>query len=151
MLKLPLAIFGIDRMIKFHIDKELELDEPKEICGGKVILRKYYNKGAAFGVCASSPRFLAAVQGTLLASAAVCYGLLWKQGGKNGLKVSLGMLLGGGLGNFYDRIAYQYVIDYASFPVPFPRLRRLVFNVADFFIFAGAILTVLFGSADKSI
>ena len=54
-----------------------------------------------------------------------------------------GLLIGGALGNVVDRVLYGYVLDFLNMSCcginnPF------VFNLADVFIFAGAIGLVLF-------
>lgn len=62
--------------------------------------------------------------------------------------ISCAMILGGGLGNLIDRIAYQYVIDFLYFKlINFP-----IFNFADCCVVVGAILLfayLLFGCKDS--
>ncbi len=65
------------------------------------------------------------------------------------MQVSAGLLIGGALGNVVDRLVYGYVLDFLNMSCcgidnPF------VFNVADIFIFAGAIGLVLFERRDKT-
>ncbi|MEO9649466.1 MAG: signal peptidase II [Roseobacter sp.] len=60
-----------------------------------------------------------------------------------------GLLIGGALANVLDRVLYGYVLDFLNMSCcginnPF------VFNLADVFIFAGAIGLVLWGPDDKS-
>ena len=55
------------------------------------------------------------------------------------LRWGLWLIVGGGLGNLYDRIVYGYVIDFLEFAF----VRFAVFNVADACICAGAALAVL--------
>ena len=55
--------------------------------------------------------------------------------------IVLGILIGGILGNLYDRIAYGYVVDYLDFYIfgyNFP-----VFNLADACIVCSVILTII--------
>ena len=55
--------------------------------------------------------------------------------------VSLGMIMGGVIGNLFDRIIYRSVIDYLSFKIinyDFP-----IFNLADIFITVGTGLLLL--------
>lgn len=59
------------------------------------------------------------------------------------MKLSAGILVGGALGNIVDRVYYGYVLDFLNMSCcgidnPF------VFNVADVFIFAGAIGLIVF-------
>ena len=63
-------------------------------------------------------------------------------------QVSAGLLIGGALANVADRLIYGYVLDFLNMSCcginnPF------VFNVADIFIFAGAIGLVFFGEEGK--
>lgn len=55
--------------------------------------------------------------------------------------VSLGMILGGLVGNLIDRIFYGYVIDYLSFTIF--GYSFAVFNLADSFIVIGVILFII--------
>lgn len=57
--------------------------------------------------------------------------------------ISVGLLVGGALGNVLDRLIYGYVLDFLNMSCcgidnPF------VFNIADVFIFAGAIGLIFF-------
>ena len=57
----------------------------------------------------------------------------------------LALVLGGALGNLYDRLAYGFVVDFFDFSF-FPA----VFNVADSAITAGAVLMAWGMRDDKS-
>ena len=61
--------------------------------------------------------------------------------GKGLLKWGLALLLGGAYTNTYDRLKRKYVVDYVSFNVPVKGIRRIVFNIGDFCIMIGALLT----------
>ena len=56
------------------------------------------------------------------------------------LGCALALILGGGIGNMIDRIAYQYVVDFINFEW----INFAVFNVADAFITIGACLIGLY-------
>ncbi len=148
-LAVPAVIFCVDGALKRRIDKRMESDERRELCGGRIVLRKRYNEGAAFGMFKSRPEAVTAVQGVLLAAAAAGFSVLLKKKGRTGLKLSLGMLVGGGLSNFCDRIRTGHVIDYISIPSRCGCLSKLVFNLSDLFIFAGAGIGMLFGNRKK--
>ena len=54
----------------------------------------------------------------------------------NWVKISLAMIVGGGVGNMIDRVWLGYVIDFLDFTlIDFP-----VFNVADSFVSVGAVM-----------
>lgn len=59
------------------------------------------------------------------------------------LRTGLSLLLGGSFSNTYDRLKRKYVVDYFSFNVKWKPLRRIVFNLSDFCIIVGALLTAL--------
>ena len=56
-------------------------------------------------------------------------------------KYSLLMILGGALGNFYDRIFYNAVPDFIDFHIG--NLHWFIFNPADIFITIGVICLIL--------
>ena len=77
--------------------------------------------------------------------------LLCKKNRNKRIKTGLALVLGGAYSNTYDRLFRTYVVDYISFNVKSKRLRRIVFNIADFCIMAGAILVVIGGSEYENI
>lgn len=58
-------------------------------------------------------------------------------------KTALVLLLAGGLGNLTDRVCQGYVDDYVRIPCKQEKLSRVVFNLADVFVAAGAGLSVI--------
>ena len=54
------------------------------------------------------------------------------------VRLGLSMALGGGLNNYMERRKKGYVTDYVSLNVGDKRIRKIVFNISDLFIFAGA-------------
>ena len=59
-------------------------------------------------------------------------------------KCGITLLLAGSASNVYDRLKNGTVTDMLRFPKAPGRLKTLVFNVADFMILLGALLTLLF-------
>ena len=72
----------------------------------------------------------------------IVYVITLTTAGKGMLKWGLTLLLGGAYTNTYDRLTRKYVVDYVSFNVPFRWLRRIIFNIGDFCIMIGAMLSV---------
>ena len=78
--------------------------------------------------------------------------LIYKTIEKNNINkigtISYGLLLGGILGNLFDRIFYGYVIDYLDFRIF--NFNFAIFNLADMAIVIGAILLIVFeGSGNE--
>jgi len=85
-------------------------------------------------------------------SIAICFAVvIWlrRSTATNFMLICGGLLIGGALGNVIDRILYGFVLDFLNMSCcginnPF------VFNLADVFIFAGAIGLVLFDGKKPS-
>lgn len=94
-----------------------------------------YNKGAAFGIMHGS-------QGLFLFLPVLTIGLIAvlyiKSKERNKLLVPFGLLLGGTIGNFIDRLMYGYVVDF--FDLFFRNWHWPAFNIADSCICFGVII-----------
>lgn len=138
------AIFAADFFIKKYIDKKRKLGEQSTILGERIIVRKYYNKGAIFDSLEKRPALVRILCGSVLVLVCGAFFLLLREKGKHGLKLGLAMIIGGGASNFYDRIAKGHVVDYFSVKSRFPKLQKIIFNISDWFIFLGTVLMLLF-------
>ena len=138
------AIFALDLLVKRKIDRERKLGEESRILNDRILIRKYYNKGAMLEFLAKWPRLVQVICGAALAVICVLFLFLLREKGHRGLKLGLAMVLGGGASNLCDRLTKGYVVDYFSFKSRFPRLQRVIFNLSDMFVFLGALLTLLF-------
>ena len=98
------------------------------------------NEGAAFGIL-SEHRWVFMLISTVAIVALTIY--LFRFCKLNGwVKVSLAMIIGGGIGNMIDRIAYGEVVDFIDFRA-FPSLWKWIFNGADSFITVGVGMMIL--------
>lgn len=149
IMAVPPVIFGADGLIKHYVDRTMESEDSRKIFGGRLLLNKRYNEGAALGICSGRSGVVKAVQGVLLSVTAVCFAALLPKKGRTGLKVSFGLMLGGGASNFYDRMRKGHVVDYASVPTKYGWLRRIVFNLSDICILIGAVFLLFFGNHKK--
>ncbi len=93
------------------------------------------NEGAAFGIL-KDQRWVFMVISTiaLLALSVYLFGFCKKD--RPFVKITLAMIIGGGIGNMIDRIALGYVIDFIDFTL----IDFAVFNVADSFVTVGAFM-----------
>lgn len=148
-LLIPTGIFLLDFFVKQYMDNHKEFDKREEVCGGRLLLTKFYNKGAALNFLFDRPKLMRSINAAVAAGTAVLYVFILRKKGKTGLKTAIGMLLGGGCSNFFDRCTKGHVVDYFSFNVKNNKIRSIVFNISDLFIFLGAVLTVIFGSKEE--
>lgn len=101
----------------------------------------FYNEGAAFSFLAGAGGWQRILFSAFaLLAAGVIIHLIRKHTDKTWFCFALGLILGGALGNLYDRLSLGYVVDflffhYRSFYWP-------AFNVADSAIFCGVVLLI---------
>jgi signal peptidase II len=99
-----------------------------------------FNTGAAFSFLASASGWQRWFFAAIAVIAAIAIVILLKRGGNALYSTGLALILGGALGNLYDRLAYGKVVDfllfhYAGWAYP-------AFNIADSAITAGAVLLI---------
>lgn len=138
------AIFAL---CQFFRDRALKAAMPVELPG--VRLQRTVNRAGAGGVMKHRPALVTA--GAVFALGMTLVMAIWgsreKQLGKGALW-GLGLVAGGGASNLFERLRHGGVLDYIRFPRLPGRLGKLVFNPADFGIFAG-VLAVLWKELTK--
>lgn len=143
MLIATAAVVGLDQLTK-QIALEYLDDEPIDVIEGALTLRLNYNAGGAFGILQGAPGFF------LIATVVVAVAIvLWaRKIEQPSWGICLGMVLGGGLGNIFDRLFRSTggrVVDFIDLHV-WP-----IFNLADSFIVIGvAALLVLSARAERA-
>lgn len=142
-LMITTGIFLLDFFLKRHMDKSYARKVQHPCLKGKVIVEKYYNNGAALNLLARKPMVMHAIHTAILLVIGIAYYLTLSVSGKPITKTGLAFLLGGGASNLYDRYAKGHVVDYFRLDLGSKRLRRIIFNVSDFFVFIGALLAVI--------
>lgn len=141
---ISLAVILIDRIVKILVTNNFELNVRNEIINNFFYITNCHNYGAAFSLFSGNVIFLIFI--TLI----VLF-LIYREVKKSSInKVSsilYGLLLGGIIGNLFDRIFYGYVIDYLDFKIF--NLDFAIFNIADMAIVIGALLLIIFEGSDK--
>lgn len=145
---LAMAVFVLDLLIKNHIERTKSEGEVKPACGGRLLVRRYHNRGAFLDIGEHRRELMAVLSLVLTLGATVLFLVTFTYRGSGILRAGLALLLGGAYSNTYDRLVRKYVVDYVSFPVRNQKIRNVVFNISDFCIMIGALLMVL-GSAEK--
>ena len=135
------AIFLSDRISKIYILKKAELESGVDIYLTPYLnLYLIWNKGIAFGLLSFNENLI--YQSISLIILIICIVILVMIIKSKGLKkYSLISVLGGALGNFFDRIYYSAVPDFIDFHIG--SFHWFIFNVADMFITIGVICLIL--------
>lgn len=137
------GIFLGDLWIKNEIEKRIVDGEIRPKLGGRLLIRKHHNRGAMLNAGEKKRPLVAALSLVLTAAVGVMLVVSLGQRGNNLLRLGLSLLLGGAFSNTYDRLKRKYVVDYVSFGVKGKKFRSIVFNISDFCIMIGALLTAL--------
>lgn len=133
------AVFVLDYFIKSYMDAHFPQGSRKKILDGKIILQNYRNPNGAFELFKGRERLGETLSAGALLSVSWDFLRLLFSKGRKLEKLGLGLALGGGLSNIYDKKVKGYVNDYFSFGVKNERLRRMIFNLSDMCIFLGVV------------
>jgi signal peptidase II len=134
-------IYFLDRLTKILV---IQLD--KNNFGSDIFNSAYlniiliWNKGIAFGLFSFNEEHLYNVLSLIISIIVVTLVImsLKSQGFK---RYSLLIIIGGALGNLYDRIFFKAVPDFIDFHVG--NFHWFIFNIADIFITIGVIFMIL--------
>ncbi len=145
LLLISALVIVLDRLSKDWIVAHLLSGHTIPVIPNVFRLSHVLNTGAAFSLFAESLS-PAAVRNSLIAfsciAVVVVFGMIWRVGHPlSSTGVALALILGGALGNLYDRIKYSYVIDFLE--VRIYHYHWPDFNVADSAIVIGACLLLL--------
>ena len=147
-ISLTFLIFLLDRISKIYV---IYLD--KKLLGSEIFSSKYlnisliWNEGIAFGLLSFNHENLYNLLTMLIAVIilVVCF-MIYKSDGIK--KYLLIFILGGALGNIYDRIFFNAVPDFIDFHIN--GFHWFIFNVADIFISLGVIFMIFFEIIDNN-
>lgn len=139
-LLLTAGVFFLDFLIKRYMDKKYAGKVMHPRLGGRIVIEKYYNKGAALNFLAKKPGLMRGIHTAVIVAVGIFYYFLLRLDGRKLGKAGVAMLMGGGLSNLYDRYTKGHVVDYFRINMGPKRLRRIIFNISDFCIFIGALL-----------
>jgi len=143
-LFIALIVVLLDRWTKHTVAQRISLYSHIQVIPGFFRLTHTENTGAAFSLFADSPApwKTALLIGFSAIALVVVSILLWKNNHTHlATGIGLSLILGGALGNLWDRLARGRVVDFLLFY--FRRYQWPVFNLADSAIVVGAGLLVL--------
>ncbi len=140
-----LSIFFLVTLGTFIIDqgiKELFV-EGYYLEGSCINLELHYNKGVAFSMFAFLGDYLKWIQILLVI---VVLGVVFYEGYLKKYAFAIGLIVGGALGNIYDRFHHEGVVDYVAWHCGF---NFAVFNYADVMIDLGVGILLLLSFLEK--
>ena len=136
---IALLVVVLDRTSKWLVMKSFSLHDGMQIIPGCFRLTHEENRGAAFSLFADSPahwRMVLLVAFSVLALIVVAT-LLWRNShALASTGFGLALIMGGAIGNLWDRLLRGSVIDFLVFYIG--RYQWPAFNVADSAIVIGA-------------
>jgi signal peptidase II len=142
------AIFLLDRLTKAIIQAQVAKEDIYVVIPGLFNIVRVENRGAAFGLFRDIDNewrafFLVGISMLVLALVAA---VLWRPSaggvaGDRASRLALSLVLGGALGNLYDRLVNGAVTDFLDFYLA--EFHWPAFNVADSAITVGAGLLLL--------
>lgn len=142
------VLFVMDRLTKLWIEATVPLYGSFSVIPGFFDIVHTKNRGAAFGMFANSEhpaRTFLLIGVSLAVLVFIGVSLLRPGGSASGASrltaAGLTLILGGALGNIYDRIMFGEVTDFLEFYLG--DYRFAAFNVADSAITVGAALLIL--------
>jgi signal peptidase II len=148
---IALLIVLFDRATKWIVAKDISLHGGIQIIPGFFRLTHVENRGAAFGLFAESPAQwkIAVLVLFSIVALVVVSALLWRNShAMTTTGIGLALILGGAVGNLWDRLLNGRVVDFLLFyigPYQWP-----AFNIADSAIVCGAgllVIEILFAKA----
>ena len=147
-LSLILIIFISDRISKIYV---IYLDN--KLLGSEIFSSNFlninliWNEGIAFGLFSFNEKIFYNIL-TIIIIIVILIILFMTIKSDGFKKYSLLMILGGALGNVYDRIFYRSVPDFIDFHIG--NFHWFIFNVADIFITLGVIFMILLELIDNN-
>lgn len=137
----------VDQIIKFIIKANMNIADTINIIPNFFRITFLKNEGAAFSILSGNRLLFIFI--TVLVLILFYFFLLKNKKIIKTKQLLYGLLLGGIIGNFIDRILYGYVIDYLDFNIG--EFNYPVFNIADSLIVISIIwLIVLSVKEDKN-
>lgn len=135
---------GCDQISKNIARQNLDYNEPISLIKNYLTLIKVENTGAFLSLGHTLPQpvkiLLLTIIPLIVLGLATFY-LLTRKHLTNVTQIGISFIVGGGIGNIYDRIVYGSVTDFLH--IDFVVFQTGIFNIADVSIMAGAFLLIV--------
>ena len=141
-------IFILDRFSKIYVIYLSEKNNYSQIFSSKFLdIHLIWNEGIAFGLLSFSEKYFYNLISTIIAIIIFILFLMIIRS-KGLKKLLLISILGGAIGNFYDRMVYKAVPDFIDFHIN--DFHWFIFNIADIFISIGVFFVILYEIVDNN-
>ena len=141
-------IFILDRFSKIYVIYLSEKNNYSQIFSSKFLdIHLIWNEGIAFGLLSFSETYFYNLISTIIAIIIFILFLMIIRS-KGLKKLLLISILGGAIGNFYDRMVYKAVPDFIDFHIN--DFHWFIFNIADIFISIGVFFVILYEIIDNN-
>jgi signal peptidase II len=124
---IALLLIGLDQLTKWLVVRNMYFGESIPIIDQVLYITSHRNTGAAWGILPGQMWFFYVI--TFLVIIFIIYYMQKHAKQHKWLGISLGMMLGGAIGNFIDRVFRQEVVDFIH--VIIVNYHFPIFNVAD--------------------
>lgn len=134
------GIYWLDFFVKNLAEKKLLGKGRQKLGDTGFFLQLVHNKGFALNMLEKHPDLVKWFQAVIMEMIGL-YSVIkvFFKTGKNLSSLGFAMILGGGASNLFDRVKRGYVVDYLGLP----KIKKIVFNLSDLFIFLGSFLVLL--------
>ena len=143
--------FLLDQLSKFLIRQNIDQYSELKLIGDYFILTNVENSGAFLGMGSDFSPFLKTIFLLILPIIVLIFIMIYVYRDKQIDKISLigfCLIIGGGIGNIYDRILYGSVTDFLF--IDFGGIFKTgIFNIADLSVTTGMILILLMSFKSK--
>jgi signal peptidase II len=135
-----LSIFTLDRISKSYVIYLDKISLKSEIYSSKFLnIYLIWNEGIAFGLFSFDQNNIYNFF-TILIFIVIIFIIFMIMKSESDKKYSFLLVLGGALGNFFDRLFYKAVPDFIDFHIG--NFHWFIFNIADIFITLGVLFLI---------
>lgn len=134
-----LILVFFDQLTKYLVDHNMDLYDSISVIDDIFEIHYIRNTGAAWGILADKQIVFYICTILVCVIGCLFYIRCAKTGKYRDIQIVLILILSGAIGNFIDRLHFQYVIDFLYFKlIDFP-----VFNVADCYVTIGFFFMII--------
>jgi len=131
--------FILDQVSKILVMNNLKINGSIDVIKNFFRITYSHNDGAAFGMFGGKTIFIVVV--SILVLAYLLFELFYHKKRNLLVDISTSLIVGGLLGNLFDRLYFGYVRDFLDFKIF--NYDFAIFNLADTFIVVGAVLFLI--------